>query len=211
LTQALTKACAGHGQAVAVLGEAGIGKTRLITALREATARRGAQALMGQAYETERLLAFGPWVQAIREAGIVESRALEGLGAGWIADLSYLFPELRQPEWPLPSEPIEALRLFDAMTGLVKSLAARQPLVLVLEDLHWADETSVRLFSFLGRRRLPRSSDTRGPLEGGAADPARFGPTLPGAHASISPKPRSREQRRRVVRYAARRARLDLK
>jgi len=91
-------------------------------------------------------------VQALRGAGIVEGPALDGLGAGWIADLSYLFPELRQPEWPLPSEPIEALRLFNAMTELVKSLAARRPLVLVLEDLHWADEMSVRLFSFLGRR-----------------------------------------------------------
>jgi DNA-binding SARP family transcriptional activator len=152
LTQALANACASHGQTIALLGEAGIGKTRLITALQEATARRGAQALIGRSYETERLLAFGPWVQALREAGIVEGRGLDGLGAGWIADLSYLFPELRQPEWPLPSEPIEALRLFDAMTELVKSLAARQPLVLVLEDLHWADEMSVRLFSFLGRR-----------------------------------------------------------
>ena len=152
LTQALTKACASQGQVIALLGEAGIGKTRMITALQEATARRGAQALVGQSHETERLLAFGPWVQAIREAGFVESRALEGVGAGWIADLSYLFPELRQPEWPLPSEPIEALRLFDAMTELVKSLAARHPLVLVIEDLHWADEMSVRLFSFLGRR-----------------------------------------------------------
>jgi DNA-binding SARP family transcriptional activator len=152
LTQALAKACAGHGQVIALLGEAGIGKTRLITALREATTRRGAQALIGQSYETERLLPFGPWVQAIREAGVVDSRALQGLGAGWIAELSYLFPELRPPEWPLPSAPIEALRLFDAMTELVKSLAARQPLVLVLENLHWADEMSVRLFSFLGRR-----------------------------------------------------------
>jgi len=152
LTQELAKACASHGHAIALLGEAGIGKTRLITALGEATASRGAQVLIGHSHETERLLAFGPWVQAIREAGVVESRALEGLGAGWIADLSYLFPELRQPEWPLPSEPIEALRLFDAMTELVKSLAARHPMVLVLEDLHWADEMSVRFFSFLGRR-----------------------------------------------------------
>jgi DNA-binding SARP family transcriptional activator len=156
LSQVLAKVCAGHGQAIALLGEAGVGKTRLITALREATARRGAQTLIGHSHETERLLAFGPWVQAIREAGVVESPALEALGAGWIADLSYLLPELRQPEWPLPSEPIEALRLLDAMTELVKSLAARQPLVLVLEDLHWADEMSVRLFSFLGRRLAGR-------------------------------------------------------
>src|SRR5215470_3120453 len=152
LSLALAEACAGHSQAVAVLGEAGIGKTRLITALREATTRRGAQALIGQAYETERLLPFGSWVQAIREAGILEGRTLEKLGAGWLAELAYLFPELRPPEWPVPSEPIEALRLFDAITELLKSLAARQPLVLVLEDLHWADEMSVRLFSFLGRR-----------------------------------------------------------
>src|SRR5262250_324116 len=152
LSQALAKACASHGQAIALLGEAGIGKTRLITALLEATARRGAQALIGRAYETERLLPFGPWVQALREAGIVEGRALEGLGAGWIAELSCLFPELRPPEWPLPSEPIEALRLFDAVTELVKSVASRHPLVFVLEDLHWADEMSISLFSFLGRR-----------------------------------------------------------
>jgi DNA-binding SARP family transcriptional activator len=152
LTQALAQACAGHGHVMVLLGEAGVGKTRLITALWEATGRRGAQALVGQTHETERLLPFGPWVQALREAGVVESRALEGLGAGWIADLSYLFPELRPPEWPLQSEPIEAFRLFDAMTELVKSLAARQPLVLVLEDLHWADEMSVRLFAFLARR-----------------------------------------------------------
>jgi len=105
LTQALAKACASHGQVVAVLGEAGIGKTRLITALREATTRRGAQALIGQAYETERLLAFGPWVQAIREAGIVQSRALEGLGGGWLVELSYLFPELRPPEWRCRQSP----------------------------------------------------------------------------------------------------------
>jgi DNA-binding SARP family transcriptional activator len=152
LSRALAQACAGHGQAIALLGEAGIGKTRLIAALRQATARRGAQAVIGRAYETERLLPFGPWVQAIREAGITKSRALEGLGAGWVADLSYLLTELRPPEWPLPSGPIEALRLFDAMTELVKSLAARRPLLLVLEDLHWADEMSVRLFSFLARR-----------------------------------------------------------
>ena len=152
LSQALAQACASHGQVIAVLGEAGIGKTRLITALREAATRRSARALLGQSYETERLLPFGPWVQAIREAGIIESRALQGLGAGWVAELSYLFPELRPPEWPAPSEPIEALRLFDAMTELVKSVASRQPLVLVIEDLHWADEMTVHLFSFLGRR-----------------------------------------------------------
>ena len=152
LSHAFAQACRGHGHVVAVLGEAGIGKTRLITALREATTRRGALALIGHSYETEQLLPFGPWVQAIREAGILQSRAVERLSAGWLGELSYLFPELRPREWPLPSEPIEALRLFDALTELVKSLASSQPMALVLEDLHWADEMSVRLFSFLGRR-----------------------------------------------------------
>jgi len=152
LSQALAQACRGHGQVVTILGEAGIGKTRLITALREATTRRGAQTLIGHSYETERLLPFGPWVQAIREAGVLESRAVERLSAGWLGELSYLFPELRPREWPLPSEPIEALRLFDALTELVKSLASSQAAALVPEDLHWADDMSVHLFSFLGRR-----------------------------------------------------------
>jgi len=152
LSQALAQACRGQGRVVTILGEAGIGKTRLITALRESTTRRGAQTLIGHSYETERLLPFGPWVQAIREAGVLESRAVERLSPGWLVELSYLFPELRPREWQLPSEPIEALRLFDALTELVKSLASGQPVALVLEDLHWADEMSIHLFSFLGRR-----------------------------------------------------------
>ncbi len=156
LSQALAQACRGHGHVVTILGEAGIGKTRLIAALRESTTRRGAQTLIGHSYETERLLPFGPWVQAIREAGVLDSRAAERLSAGWLGELSYLFPELRPREWPLPSEPIEALRLFDALTELVKSLASSQPVALVLEDLHWADEMSVHLFSFLGRRLADR-------------------------------------------------------
>ena len=152
LTQALAQACKGHGHVVTILGEAGIGKTRLITAVREVATRRGAQTLIGHSYETERLLPFGPWVQAIREAGVLESRAVERLSAGWLAELSYLFPELRPRGWPLPSEPIEALRLFDGLTELVKALATSQPVAVVLEDLHWADEMSIHLFSFLGRR-----------------------------------------------------------
>jgi DNA-binding SARP family transcriptional activator/type II secretory pathway predicted ATPase ExeA len=215
LIQALVKACASHGQAIAVLGEAGIGKTRLITALREATAGRGARALIGQSHETERLLAFGPWVQAIREAGFVEGRALDGLGAGWIADLSFLFPELRQPEWPLPSEAIEALRLFDAMTELVKSLAARRPVVLVLEDLHWADEMSVRLFSFLGRRleghRILLVGTVREEELDGASPVRRMFAELAQEERLIrlAVAPLSREHTRELVRSLARRSSAD--
>jgi len=209
LNQVLGKACASDGQVVAVLGEAGIGKTRLITALREATTRRGARALIGQSYETERLLPFGPWVHAIREAGIVESRALEGLGAGWLAELSYLLPELRPPEWPVPSEPTEALRLFDAMTELVKSLASRQPLVLVLEDLHWADEMSVRLFSFLGHRlgghRILLVGTVRDEELGGSSPARRMLAELSqnGRLVRLGLAPLSREHTRVLVRSLA--------
>lgn len=152
LRQALARACRGQGHVVAIVGEAGIGKTRLITALREATTRRGIPTLIGHSYETERLLPFAPWVQALREAGVLRSRAVRRLGAGWLGELSYLFPELRSRDEPLPSDPIEAPRLFDALTELVKSLASRHPVALVLEDLHWADEMSVQLLAFLGRR-----------------------------------------------------------
>jgi DNA-binding SARP family transcriptional activator len=209
LTQALAQACRGHGHVVTILGEAGIGKTRLVTALREVATRRGAQTLIGRSFETERLLPFGPWVHAIREAGVLESRAVERLSAGWLGELSYLFPELRPREWPWPSEPIAALRLFEGLTELVKSVASSRPLALVLEDLHWADEMSVDLFSFVGRRlegrRILLVGTVRDEDLGGSSSLDRMLAELGQAPevVRLTLAPLSREHTRRLVRRLA--------
>src|SRR5207249_895137 len=64
--------------------------------------------------------------------------------------LGRLFPEVAAPELPPPSD--DQRRLFESVAHLVEQLARGQPLAVLLEDLHWADEMSLRLLSFLGRR-----------------------------------------------------------
>jgi len=153
LHQALAEACAGSGRAVMVLGEAGIGKTRLLDELAAQASQRGARPVVRRCYEAEQILPFGPWVDALR-AGL-EGRGgdpLKGLAPVWQAELARLLPELADPNLKSVSAADDYLRLFGAVAWVIQTLAAERPLVLILEDLHWADEMSVRLFGFLARR-----------------------------------------------------------
>jgi len=151
LRKALAEAASGQGRAVVVLGEAGVGKSRLMEELAREARQRGSHVLFGRAYESAQILPFGPWVDGFRTGGLMAEEGLvSGLGPVWRAELARLFPELATPGLPAASD--DSLRLFESVARLVGHLAAAQPLVLMLEDLHWADEMSVRLLSFLGRR-----------------------------------------------------------
>src|SRR5215469_4097845 len=150
LNRAMKNAWAGRGQLVAILGEAGIGKTRLLDELRETVLRRGAQVVLGRCYETEQIFPFGPWVNILRTA--IKGRELDGLSPLWQPELSRLLPELEEPDVNPPVSAGDQLRLFDAVIGFVRHIATEQPLVLLLDDLHWADEMSLRLLSFIVRR-----------------------------------------------------------
>jgi DNA-binding SARP family transcriptional activator len=125
LLGALDRAVAGHGSAVAVLAEAGAGKSRIASELAtEATARQ-VSVLTGRTYESEQILAFGPWVDALRAARITaDPRLLERLEPTWRAELSRLVPELGAP----PPAPVETRRLFDAVVAVLGHLTAREPL-----------------------------------------------------------------------------------
>ena len=148
LIAALDRALRGEGGVVAVLGEAGAGKSRITAELAAEATARHVSVLTGRAYESEQILAFGPWVDALRAARIpADARLIERLEPAWRAELSRLLPELGAA----PATTVEARRLFDAVTALLGHLSAMQPLVLVLEDLHWADEMSARLLGFVGR------------------------------------------------------------
>ncbi len=140
-----------RGQIVAVLGEAGIGKSRLVEAGAEEFRRRGGRVLVGRAYEAEQVLPFRPWVDAFRSGEAVGVEALAGLKRVWRAELGRLFPEWADAATGAPLDE-DSLRLFEAVTQLVGHLAADRPLLLVLEDMHWADESSLRLLSFLAHR-----------------------------------------------------------
>ena len=134
----------GQAQVVLMMGEAGVGKTRLLEEV-ATEAADGGQVLMGQFHETEQVLPFRAWIDAFRTADI--AAALGDLGA-YRGEVARLFPELGPP----PRMAANSVRLLDALLGIIDRLAARRRLLVVLDDLHWADEMSARLFSFIGRR-----------------------------------------------------------
>src|SRR5436309_59464 len=162
LREALDGAMDGRGRLVVLIGEAGAGKSRLASELTAAAARRLARVLVGRCYETERILPFAPWAHALRSARLVEDRhVFDTLEPGWRDELGRLLPELssetKPPAAASPAEltgrsGVDPRYPFEAISELLKRLARRQPLVVVLEDAHWADEMSVRFLAFLGRR-----------------------------------------------------------
>src|SRR5262245_35161669 len=153
LLRALDEGLAGRGQLIAVLGEAGIGKSRLGSQVTVEAVKRGTLALVSHGYQTEQTLAYGLWIDALRRGGVLErDDVLSGVAVAWRAELARLFPELAQHDARSVSSPEDATRLFDAVGHLVEKLANAQPLLLVLEDVHWSDEPSLRLTSVLSRR-----------------------------------------------------------
>ncbi len=155
LHRALDEALRSRGSLLLLVGEPGIGKTRTAEQLAAAARERAARVLVGRCYEGEGAPAYWPWVQLLRSclaAGDEASLAAD-LGPG-VADLAQLVPELRAgSEASAAAEPIEGeqarFRLFDSVTRFLERRAARQPLVLVLDDLHWADADSLLLLQFL--------------------------------------------------------------
>ena len=159
LTADLDAAVGGHGGVALVAGEPGIGKTRLVEELAARASVRGAVVLWGRCWEGAGAPAFWPWVQVIR--GYVQVQAEDpaslrhDLGAG-AADIAQLVPAVhdRIPDLPAspPLEPeADRFRLFDSLAGFLRTAAARRPLLLVLDDLHWADVPSLALLRFMSR------------------------------------------------------------
>jgi len=157
LKACLEDALSGTGRLVTLVGEPGIGKTRTAQELATYAGLRGAQVLWGRSYEEQGAPPYWPWVQAIRS--YVRDRDSEQLrsdmGAG-AADIAEVVSDVRErlPDLQPPPElePEQArFRLFDSVTTFLKTASQRQPLVLVLDDLHWADQPSLMLLQFVAR------------------------------------------------------------
>ena len=152
LDQAYEEARRGDRPVVAIIGEAGIGKTRLVGELVTTLSSRSVRVLVGRAHETESDLPFGLWIPTFREGGALADVVELVSRAPWPrAELSRLFPELAEPGAApnVNSRPRRIVRSDGAGGG---GAGARSELLLVLEDLHWADEPSLRLLAFLVRR-----------------------------------------------------------
>jgi DNA-binding CsgD family transcriptional regulator len=159
LTADLDAAVGGHGGVVLVVGEPGIGKTRLAEELAARAIGRGAVVLWGRCWEGAGAPSFWPWVQVVR--GYVQVQAGDpaslrhDLGAG-AADIAQLVPAVHDCIPGLPTPPpldpeAARFRLFDSLAGFLRAAAARRPLLLVLDDLHWADVPSLALLRFMSR------------------------------------------------------------
>jgi ATP/maltotriose-dependent transcriptional regulator MalT len=144
----------GRARAVEVVGEAGIGKTRLLTELAAHAEHRGDLVLSGSASELERNLPFSVFVDALDEyVESLEANRIAVLDDDIQAELSHIFPSLSAlagGREPAPQH--ERYRSHRAVRALLDRLATTKPLVLVLDDLHWADSASVELLGALLRR-----------------------------------------------------------
>jgi DNA-binding SARP family transcriptional activator len=149
----LAEAGAGRGHVAAVIGEAGVGKSRLVAEVAADVAARGGRLLLGRCYDAEQILSFGPWVDALRGGRIdAETDVLINLNSLRRAALARLLPESAPAGHDPGLAPDDVRQVFESVAQVLHSLAARQPLLVILEDVHWADEMSLRLVSFLGRR-----------------------------------------------------------
>src|SRR5215471_5775884 len=148
---------AGAGQTVIVAGEAGIGKSRLIREFGTRLEGDGWVFLRGSCFERDRLLPYAPFLEVLHAAlASLSAAEVERCLGPSLPELARLLPELGwQPAEPAIDPAQEKHRIFRALAGVFARIAAGQPLLLVIDDLHWADDSSLQLMAVLARDIRP--------------------------------------------------------
>lgn len=154
----LTRALRGEGGVLLVTGEAGVGKSRLVEETAAAAVRGGGRVLRGRCTQGELSAPYAPWAEAIRQLvrEAPPQMLYKALGSH-ASEVTRLVPEVVERVGPPSSgtggDPEQALlRLLEGVVGFLGNLASEAPLVLVLDDLQWADSASATLLLFLARR-----------------------------------------------------------
>ena len=155
LTAAWAAARAGHGRVVLITGEAGIGKTHLVTELARRADNAGARIAVGAGVDVGGEAPLAIWQELVSQ--LARTVPPPPGQADWPAELGRLAPDLavrlgRGAPPPVASPELERLRLFDAVLRLVEWAAADRPVLLVAEDVHRADPASMQLCAHIGRR-----------------------------------------------------------
>lgn len=190
LEEVLDAAERGHGATTLVEGAAGLGKSSLLAHARHAAVERGFLDLHATGDELERSFSFGVVHQLFAEPVRREAAGDGDLVAG-AAELAM---PLLDGATPLPSDRVPAFRLLHGLHWLTAALAERSPLLLCVDDAHWADASSLRFLLYLARRveSLPVAilvaTRTGEPLEPAAEEALSRLRGLPGT-VSVSPAP----------------------
>ncbi len=148
----------GEGRLLLISGDPGIGKTRAAEQLATYARVRGARVYWGRCHEAEGQPPYWPWSEALRSY----VRDADPVGLRWelggrAADVAQIVPEVAEVlgdvgEPPDMDTEQARFRLFDSFAGFLAGASGARPLVIVLDDLHWADEPSLQLLRFVARR-----------------------------------------------------------
>jgi class 3 adenylate cyclase len=158
LRRCLDQAARGQGALVMIGGEPGVGKTRLAEELAAEARQRGLLTLTGRCYEMEGAPPYVPFVEMLEAAArIIPQPALRETLGDAAPEVAKLLPELRRlfPDIPPPLElPPEQERryLFNSVREFLARAARAQPLLLLLDDLHWADDSTLLLLQHIAQQ-----------------------------------------------------------
>ena len=151
LTSALEDALSRRGRVVTVVGEAGMGKSRLAGWVADRARERGAAVAWGRCWEAVDTPAFWPWAQAVRQLITELDDAAASASAEENRHIARMVPEVVDMPSAPPGPSSTRLSEFDSLTTFVRDLSERRPVVLIFEDLHAADESTLLMLQFLGR------------------------------------------------------------
>lgn len=150
-------ALAGRGGLVLVYGEAGVGKTRLVEELADQLRWQGVRVLWGRCYEFERVLPYQPISEALQAVlSSMPSDELSKIPSWILSELVHLVPALSEnlPNSGANSEiDLEQAqtRLYESVAHFLSNLAMEEVLVLILDDIHWATESTLQMLHYLTR------------------------------------------------------------
>jgi DNA-binding winged helix-turn-helix (wHTH) protein/tetratricopeptide (TPR) repeat protein len=154
LMQSLTAAAAGSRRVSFLAGEAGIGKSRTALEHAEAARQQGFLVCTARCHGGEGVAPFWPWLQIVRSA--LTTRDLQALAPRdreLIKPLAWIAPELAEPLGTDARHDVHLVdsrfRLFEALMVLLRELSRVQPLLVLIDDLHWGDEASLLFMEFL--------------------------------------------------------------
>jgi DNA-binding CsgD family transcriptional regulator/tetratricopeptide (TPR) repeat protein len=153
LARALAESAEGTPTHVLVIGEAGVGKTRLLAQSQAQASGTDARALLGGCVSVgDSGLPFAPFAEIIRGLVAADGASrVAALAGPAVHDLARLVPELGDETPSSPQELLGQTRIYEALLTLFRRVAHDRPLVLQLEDLHWADAGTLAATSFLFR------------------------------------------------------------